>query len=76
MPLCRSAVLIQREGFVTTRTLLQSVVSACVLWEKDSSADVFILVEKQGVQEILYLFPARHITNLSYIAVALSSPDF
>lgn len=47
VPLCRSAVLTQQEGFVTTRTLLQSVVSAWVLWDKESSADAFILVEKQ-----------------------------
>lgn len=44
--LCGSALLIQQEGFVTTRILLQSVVSAWVLWQKESSADVFILVGK------------------------------
>lgn len=31
---------------MTTRTLLQSVLPAWVLWE-ESSVDVFILVEKQ-----------------------------
>lgn len=73
MPLCRSAVLTQQQGFVTTRTLLQSVASAWVLWEKESSADVFILEERQRVQESLYLFPVQCITSPSYIPGALLS---
>lgn len=48
--------------------------SAWVLWKKESSAHVFILVEKQRVQEMLYLLPTQRIASLSYIPGALSSP--
>lgn len=49
VPLCRSALLIQQEGFVTMRTLLQSVVSV-PLWDKIlNSFGVGVAVEQVPV---------------------------